>query len=77
MAKENFITLQFDARAQRSSTSVVQNAPSGMKIRLLRSIAMLTGSIWGRSRHQAIQSYGPRKSREDESRLEFQRFLYW
>jgi hypothetical protein len=76
MAKHNSLTLGFDDCAQKT-VPVVEPVRSGARAKLSRWTTMLIGYIAGRRRRPVVDSYIPRKSREDESRLEFQRFLYW
>jgi hypothetical protein len=76
MAKHNSVTLGFDDSAEKI-ISVVDPVPSGAKTKLSRVIALLSRYVCGRHRRQIEESDISRKSREDESRLEFQRFLYW
>jgi hypothetical protein len=76
MAQQNSVVLEFDDGNRRIMPSGVQAKPGWMKKTWLRLLAMLSGCIRGRSRHQAIATYLPRKSREDESRLEFERFIH-
>lgn len=47
----------------------------GAKARL----AITTLAVYARGRHrrEAVESFVPRKSHEDERRLELERFLYW
>jgi hypothetical protein len=49
----------------------------GVKTKLVRIIARLSRYVRKQDRRQMEESYISRKSREDESHLEFQRFLYW
>lgn len=76
MAKHNSLTLSFDDSAQKT-IPVVEPVRSGANTKLSRWATMLIGHIAGRRRRPVVDSYIPRKSREEESRLEFQRFLYW
>ena len=76
MARHNSVTLGFDDSAQKT-IPMVEPVQSGAKTKLMRIIAMLSRCVHRQPRHQTEESYIPRKSREDESRLEFQRFLYW
>ena len=76
MAKHNSVTLGFNDSAEKI-ISVVDPVPSGAKTKLSGVIALLLRYICGQHRHQIEESYISRKSRKDESRLEFQRFLYW
>ena len=47
------------------------------KTKLWTVIALITGYVSGPRRHQSVKSYIPPNSGADESRLEFQRFLFW
>ena len=47
------------------------------KTKLWTAIALITGYFSRSYRHQTVKSYIPRNSGADESRLEFQRFLFW
>ena len=47
------------------------------KTKLWTVIALITGYVSGSHRHQSVKSYIPRNSGAAESRLEFQRFLFW
>ena len=76
MAKHNSVTLGFNDSAEKI-ISVVDPVPSGAKTKLSGVIALLLRYICGKHRHQIEESYISRKSRNDEGRLEFQRFLYW
>ncbi|MEX0802251.1 MAG: hypothetical protein WD688_02860 [Candidatus Binatia bacterium] len=76
MAKHNSATLDFDDSAQKI-ISVVEPVQSGAKTKLSGVIALLLRYVCGQHRRQIEESYISRKSRKDESRLEFQRFLYW
>ena len=76
MAKHNSVTLGFDDSAEKI-ISVVDPIPSGEKTKLSGVIALLVRYVCGQHRRQIEESFISRKSRKDESRLEFQRFLYW
>ena len=76
MAKQNSVTLGIEDCAHKTISSA-EPVQSWARTKLVRMMAILTGSIRGRYRHQIGESYTPRRSPDDDSRLEFQRFLYW
>jgi hypothetical protein len=70
MAKHNSVTLGFDDCA-RKTIPVVAPVRGGVKSKLSRWATMLIGYIGGRRRRPVMDSYIPRTSRKEESRLEF------
>lgn len=77
MAKQLLVVRGSDDRIPKVMPSVKPINRSGLKTKLLRIIAMFGRDVRKQDRRQLEESYVPRKSREEESRLEFQRFLYW
>ena len=76
MAKHNSVTLGFDDSAEKIIPAV-DTVRGGAKTKLSRVIALLSRYVCGHHRRQGEKICISRKSREDESRLEFQRFLHW
>jgi len=77
MAKQLLVALRSDDRIPKVMPSLEPFIQGGVRAELSRFATISTAGIGGRRRRPAIESYIPRKSREEESRLEFQRFLYW
>ena len=75
MIKQNSVTVGFEDRAEKTGSSG-KPVQTWVNSKLLGMLTILTGSI-RRPRRPIDESYIPRKSPGDESRLEFQRFLYW
>ena len=75
MGKQTSVTLGFDD-CPRESITMAESMGWWAKIKLLRLMATLSGYIRRQDRRQTEECYVPRKSREEESRLEFQRFIY-
>jgi hypothetical protein len=76
MAKHNSVTVGFDDSAEKI-VSVVDPVPSGAKTKLSRVMELLSRYVCGRHRRHEEKIYTPCRSRDDESRLEYQRFLHW
>jgi hypothetical protein len=77
MAKQLLVALRSDDRIPKVMPSLEPVIQGGVRAKLSRFATILTACIGGRRRRPAIESYIPRKSSKEESRLEFQRFLYW
>lgn len=77
MAKQLIVPFGSAGYSHETDPSVKPAVENRVKTRLSRIFAMLSRYVRTKDRHPMEKSYIPRKSREDESRLEFQRFLYW
>ena len=77
MAKQLHMALGSEHHVPKVMPSVRPLIQGGMGAKFLRFATALLFSIGGRRRKPAVQSYIPRKSREEDSRLEFEKFLYW
>jgi hypothetical protein len=77
MARQLIVPLRSNGSAQDILPSVKPVIEDGVKTKLLRVIAMLSRYVRGQRSRQMEESYIARKSRDEESRLEFQRFLHW
>jgi hypothetical protein len=77
MAKQLHAALGADNEIPKVTSSAKPVIEGGVKTKLLRIIARLSRYVRKQDRRQLEEIYIPRKSREEESRLEFQRFLYW
>ena len=77
MTKQVLVSLRCDDRDRDILPSVKPVIESGIKTKLLRIVAMFSPCVRKQDRRRMDENYIPRKSREEESRLEFQRFLYW
>jgi hypothetical protein len=77
MAKKNSLTLGFENHNRTAIASTDQVAPIGMKTLVFRLVKTLSSYRCNRQRRRASEGYISRNSPEDETRLEFQRFLYW
>ena len=75
MDKHNSASFGLVDSAGKSVT--LDSARGVAKTRLWTVIALISGYVSGPHRHQTVKSYISRNSGADESRLEFQRFLYW
>lgn len=76
MAKQLLVALGSDDRIPKVMPLVKPVIQSRVKTNLLRIVALLSRCVRRQGRRQTEDIYIPRKSREEESRLEFQRFLY-
>lgn len=77
MAKQLLVAIGSDDRIPHVMPPVKPVSQSRAKTNLLRIIAMLSRCVRRQGRRQTEDTHTPRKSREEENRLEFQRFLYW
>jgi hypothetical protein len=77
MAKQLIVPLGSAGHSHATVPSVKPVIEGGIKTKLLRMIAVFSRYFHGQDQHQFGGSYIPRKSREEESHLELQRFLYW
>jgi hypothetical protein len=77
MNKQLLVGLGSDDRSLKFMPSVKPVIQSGLRINLLRTIAMLSRYVRRKHGGQTEEIYTPRKSHKEESGLEFQRFLYW
>jgi hypothetical protein len=77
MAKQPVVAFRSDDCISEFVPSVKPVIQNGVKANLLRIKTMLSGCVRRQKRRQTGEVCIPRKSREEESRLEFQRFLYW
>jgi hypothetical protein len=77
MAKQLIVPLGSAGHSHETDPSVKPAVENGVRTRLSRIFAMLSRYVRTKDRRQIEESYIPRKSREEESRLEFLRFLYW
>ena len=77
MAKKLLILLEPSNRPQwfiPSEQSVIQSRITATLLRLMR---MVNGGFRGPRQNTSVENYASGKSREDECRLEFQRFMHW
>jgi hypothetical protein len=77
IAKQAHVTLGSEDHITKIILPRARVVECGLTTKLLRMIAMLSRVGCAPDRRQEEESYIPRKPREDESRLEFQRFLHW
>ena len=77
MAKQLHAALGADNEIPKVTSSAKPVIEGGVRTKLLQVIAMLRRHVYAQRSRQLEEIYIPRKSREEESRLEFQRFLYW
>ena len=77
MDKQLLVGLGSDDPSPKFMPSVKPVIQSGLRTNLLWTIAMLSRYVRREDRGQTEEIYTPRKSHKEESRLEFQRFLYW
>ena len=77
IAIQFIVPLRSDSSAQGILPLVKPVIEGARKTKSLRIIIMLSRYLCRQNRLQLEESYIPRKSHEEESRLEFQRFLYW
>ena len=74
MAKQLQATLGADNEIPKVTFSAKPVIERGIKTRLLRIVAMFSRCVRKQDRRQMEEGYIARKSHEEESRLEFQRF---
>jgi tagatose-1,6-bisphosphate aldolase len=77
MATRLLVSFRSDDRAQETIAGVKRVVESGVKETLLRIVAILSFYVRRPNRRRMEESYIPRKSHEEECRLEFLRFLHW
>ena len=77
MLKQLSVPLRSDDRAQEIVLSVKPVAESGVRTNLLRIVATFSRCVRKQDRRRMDENYVPHKSRDEKSRLELQRFLYW
>ena len=77
MAEQILQSSGLNGRRGRILPCVEQVSRNRMAAKMMQLAGGLTGYVHGRRRREAMESFMPRKSHEDERRLEFERFLYW
>jgi hypothetical protein len=76
MDKHNSVSVGLVDSVEKTIT-VVDSIRGGQKTKLWAVIALISGYVCRQHRHKTAVSYIRSESAEDESRREFQRFLYW
>jgi hypothetical protein len=69
--------LRLDSGTRKLLLAVERVAQCRIASKVMQAVGTLVATICRRRRREAGESFMPRKSHEDEARLEFERFLYW
>ena len=77
MAKQILQPLRLDIGIEAILPSLDRVARPRKPAKLMQALRTLAVYIRERRRRKPVESFTPRKSHEDDRRLEFERFLYW
>lgn len=77
MAKQVLQPLRLERGIEESLPGVGQVNRPRIPIKVMQVVRALAVYIRERSQLEVAESFIPRKTHEDEARLEFERFLYW
>jgi len=77
VAKQILQPLRLDIGIEAILPSLDRVARPRKRAKLMQALRTLAAHIRERRRRKPVESFTPRKSHEDDLRLEFERFLYW
>jgi hypothetical protein len=77
VAKQILQPLRLDIGIEAILPSLDRVARPRKRAKLMQALRTLAAYIRERRRRKPVESFTPRKSHEDDRRLEFERFLYW
>jgi hypothetical protein len=77
VAKQILQPLRLDIGIEAILPSFAGFLGRATRSKLMQALRTLAAYIRERRRRKPVESFTPRKSHEDDRRLEFERFLYW
>ena len=77
MAKQISQFIELDHGTETISPGLEDGAPLKLLAKIMQVVKTLAASLQDRRRSKFVETYIPRQSHDDESRLEFERFIHW
>ena len=77
MAKQIFQFIELDHGTETIPPDLEAGAPLKLPAKIMQVVKALTASLHDRRRSKFVETYIPRQSHDDDSRLEFERFIHW